>query len=271
MGTDSISFQSLKPPKPQEHGAWGMLYIPFAIGIGVAGVINTALAVALAGVTLAFLAQRPLRELILNQAAVVRRRNTVWLVILAGSSAVCFGLLYWTWQLQELHWLGVAAAPLILVMLYLVRVRAVHSIPAELIGILLLTMSAPLAHYLGSGSLQATAFLLWGLSALYFGSSVFYVKTRVQQFVNAKGKARLQVSMARRCVAYHLGLAALVVILAVTSKLHWVAGLAFSPILVRGLWLNTGNPTKLNLRAIGYREVAYSILFSVLLILSFRT
>jgi hypothetical protein len=54
-----------------------------------------------------------------------------------------------------------------------------RSITSEALAICGLTLTAPAAYYVASGQWNEAAFWLWALSALYFASSVFYIKLRV--------------------------------------------------------------------------------------------
>ena len=78
-----MSTQALTMPKPKEHGAWGMLYIPLATAVGISGVWNVRVLLMVLAVTLIFLSQRPYSQLLTNrrilQDAWLRRRNLIWL------------------------------------------------------------------------------------------------------------------------------------------------------------------------------------------------
>ena len=66
-GSDPLRFQessqgvSMKPqggltaPKPKEHGAWGMLYVPLVTAVGIAETFNVRVLLVAAAVTLVFL------------------------------------------------------------------------------------------------------------------------------------------------------------------------------------------------------------------------
>ena len=73
----------LSAPKPKEHGAWGMLYVPLVTAVGIAGTFNIRVLLVAAAVTFVFLSQRPYAQL-LSSLGVRRdpdllRRNLTWL------------------------------------------------------------------------------------------------------------------------------------------------------------------------------------------------
>jgi hypothetical protein len=139
------------------------------------------------------------------------------------------------------------------------------------VGIVALTMAAPLAHYAALGQVNATGFILWGLSILYFSSSIFYVKAQVGRFLKSKSKAFCErPSMQTLCILYHWGLLILVVSLIGFRMLPGGVFLAFLPIILRGLWSGRGAGGRLDLRRIGLLEVVYSIFFALVIIWALR-
>src|SRR5262245_28888312 len=97
---------ALAPPKPKEHGAWGMLYIPLVIGAGIAGTFNAPVFILTIAVTLVFLSQRPYSQLVVSPAAwndrSLRRRNLAWLTGYGVSTLLLFSWLYFGYGLVRL-------------------------------------------------------------------------------------------------------------------------------------------------------------------------
>src|SRR6185436_17494989 len=127
---------------------------------------------------------------------------------------------------------------------------------------------APAAFYVASGQWDSTAFWLWLLSALYFVSSVFYIKLRVYRL-----NPRKQVEQHRAwqsCAAYHSFLFVALLALVLTSNLSLFALIAFTPVLARTLWGLFKPATKVNLKRAGILEIIYSLIFLFFVVLNFR-
>jgi hypothetical protein len=120
-------------------------------------------------------------------------------------------------------------------------------------------LTASVAYYVGSGSWDGVAWILWALSALYFISSVFYVKLRVQTAHPRPGVNTVDIRW--HCGLYH-GLVVLFIAVAVVSGLlPPLAAAAFLPVISRGVWAVVSLPTSLNLKRVGWTEVAFSAIF----------
>jgi hypothetical protein len=129
-----------------------------------------------------------------------------------------------------------------------------------------LTLGAPAAWYTATGKLAADGWWLWFLSVLYFSSAVFFVKMQISRFLKVERFAGLR----RRHVAYH---AVLVIVLAAVTQAGpispWVV-VGFVPIIVRSVVGALWGPKKLNLKRLGYLEVAYTCWFVLWLGLAWR-
>ena len=77
--------------------------------------------------------------------------------------------------------LGAAAAGLLMWNAGQAAKREERTVATELIGIAGLTLTATAAYYVGTMRWDAIALYLWAANALYFASSVFYVRYRVRE------------------------------------------------------------------------------------------
>jgi hypothetical protein len=285
--SDLLRFQessqgvSMKPqggltaPKPKEHGAWGMLYIPLITAAGIAGTFNVRVLLVAAMVTLVFLSQRPYAQLVSSPAVRkdpgLLRRNLTWLAGYWVSALLLLSWLYVVYDLVALPrflWIAIPIAAAFTLFLWKNRVR---SVPAELIGICGLTLTAPLAHYAAVGEIQSLGFWLWALCILYFGSSVFFVKAVVGSFLKSRHKAIAETTVTTRaCVFYHVGLVLLLVSLVVLNRIPALAMIAFAPVIARGFFGIPRLQPKLSFTRIGWTEVIYSLFFAVATILAMR-
>jgi YwiC-like protein len=278
---ESSQGASMKPqggltaPKPKEHGAWGMLYVPLVTAAAIAGTFNVRVVLMAAAVTFVFLSQRPYAQLL--SSPVVRtdpdllRRNLTWLGGYWVAALLLFSWLYYVYDLIALPrfvWIALPIAATFTLFLWKNRVR---SVGGELIGICGLTLTAPLAHYAAVGELQLLGFWLWALCILYFSSSVFFVKAVVSSFLKSRSKATgVPTVTARVCFFYHCGLVMLLVSLFLLNQISALAMVAFAPVIARGLWGIPTDQPKLNFARIGWTEVIYSLFFAIATILAMR-
>jgi len=165
---------------PKEHGAWAMLYVPFAVGSLVAWNASLRLLLVLLSATFVFIARESLlawrrarsRGLENHEA----RRFMLSYLALAAVSGAPLLLVY------RMYWfapMGLAALVLLAFNARQAVLREDRTIGGEMMAIGGLTLTAPASYYAASGAMDLTALWLWALCALYFASSVFYVKLRV--------------------------------------------------------------------------------------------
>jgi hypothetical protein len=115
-------------------------------------------------------------------------------------------------------------------------------------------LTAPAAYYVARREWTTEAGIVWLLCFAYFLSSVFYVKLRV---LTAHAKHPDDRERARRnCLAYHG-----VLLVAVVIAGPWYA-VAFAAVLARAFYFLLRPTPVLNLKQIGWTEVAYSLIFT---------
>jgi hypothetical protein len=247
---------------PKEHGAWAMLYVPFALGVLAADKLSWAVLWTLLAMTALFLARETLRRLRRawqrRQPTGVQWRGLTLELAIVGTSA---GLLL----LRENLWgfLPLGGAALLLLFFHLERTeqREERSIPAQLLAIVGFAMAAPAAHYAALGVWHAQALWLWLLAWLYFASSVFHVKTRVLAGQSARRQAFLRVR--RLNAAYHGGMLGLTAWLVFRGSLApWIL-MGFLPLWGRTAWALLRPTARLDLKRIGVLEIFYSLNFLV--------
>jgi len=255
---------------PKEHGAWAMLYVPFALGCSVAGRVSWALLWALVAMTALFFARETLWRL--RQA---RRRQhaeaSLWrgLAFEAAVLGLCAALLLFRYRLVGFVPLGIAALLLLAFHLQRSTQREERSVAAELLAIAGFAMAAPAAHYAARAVWQDMALWLWLLSGLYFSSSVFHVKSRVLEAQRLRRRAFLR--MRRLAVAYHSGLLVLLCVLVARRLLPALVLLGYAPILLRSAWSIARPAVGLDLRRIGVLEIVYALHFLLFTTLALRS
>lgn len=242
-----------------------MLYSSFIVGWAAAGKLNPALLFLLTATTALFLAHEPLIKLLRARKHGARAENIRywrrWLTVFSAL-AVCAGLVlllhYGLWVLLVP---AAVAAAVFSVHVFQVVNRQDRSAYSELLGIAGLTAASAAAYVGLEGHLESTAFLIWGFCLLYFGSGVFYVKMRISR----KLKPQEFANRRNQCLAYHVAILAVLLLGAFRFDIPWLPLLGFIPILGRAFWHAFRAEDALNLRRIGYLEVLYTILFTILM------
>jgi len=279
--TDSRSTLPLR--WPAEHGAWGILLVPCFSSAAVAGGWNLPLLFFLFCMLALFL----LRGSVESYRASGARWTIVFapvhalLLVVSCSTGLALMWVYGRWQL-----IGVSAAGGLLYFGQRALVTAhssqraeKRSLVAELVGVALLTLSAPGAWIALRGSLSRTALEIWFLCLLFFAGGVLYVKYRVRGVLAHKrfdGFAE-RLAFAWPVLAYHLMLAAFLGILLLrpltsdSSTLRVaVLCLAFAPAVLRAIALLFRLGRRFAIPRLGWTEVAHSLLFMALVILAYR-
>jgi hypothetical protein len=254
---------------PKEHGAWVMLYVPFVLGVAVAGRVNWPVLLFLLSATAVFISRE---SLLVYWRARARGRDAVEAgkaLLLYLALAAAFGSpLILTFELFWLIPLGLVGAALLLINGRQATRMEERSTTGEMMAIGGLTMTGPAAYYVASGRWDATALWLWLLSALYMASSVFYIKLRVYR-LNPRKQAEQRRSL-RSCAVYHSFLIVALPVLIFAGSLSLFAFIAFAPALVRTFWGMFMPNAKVNLVRAGILEIAYSLAFLVCAALGFR-
>jgi hypothetical protein len=236
---------------PREHGAWGILLIPFGTAVGIAGTWNLQVALLLISVMCFYIARTSFLK-----------EDTLWTLFLLAGNVVCLVPLLVVWRLWWLAALGAVAAPLAFR-------KTGRGVASWLIAVAGLTLTAPAAWYAATGNLDRHAWLLWGLNFLYFAGGVLYVKMHVAAAIRRKlfETAIEKVRWGATSLVFYSGLALGVVGLAMAHLIPWLATLAFAPVVVRAI-IGVGRlSSQLHIKRLGWTEVAHSIVFAVLLIL----
>ena len=237
-----------KPPMPREHGAWGILLLPFATAVGVAGMWNLPVSLLLGSILCFYLA----RTSFLKQ-------NLRWTMILLTACALLAAPLLAVWNLWWLLAFGAVAGPLAFR-------KTERGWTMQLSAVGGLTLTAPAAWYVATGKLDAMAGVLWLLNILYFAGGVLYVKMHLDAALRRQPSSPL----CPVTIAYYV-VTLLIMLAGAAAKMisYWVA-LAFLPVTVRAVVGVVRLSPTLRLKRLGWTEVAYSVLYAGLLIAAWR-
>jgi YwiC-like protein len=246
-----------------------MLYVPFAVGALVGWRSPLRLLLLALSMTFIFVARESLLEWWRARSRGLwdheALRLSAMYLLLGGVFGMPLLLIY------RLSWF-IAIGSIAAMSLALNSWQAVHrkdrTIVGEMVAIAGLTLTAPASFYAARGQFDSTALWLWALCAVYFASSVFYVKFRVTTINPRHDHIRLE--SRRRCALYHGFLLALLLVLTLTGDLSAVGFIAFVPIMTRSFWHVAKPVRKINLQRIGWLEMAYSLVFLIFTTLNFR-
>jgi hypothetical protein len=260
---------------PAEHGAWGILIVPFLCAAVVAAASSNGSAVPLTLAAVSVLGVFLLRGSLQSHGhwRALFLPAHLALAVLAAAAAALLMFLY------DRYWLlAVAAGGLALYLLQcaLTRNHQRHtekrSLAAELVGVVLLTLSAPAATISVLGQLDARGLQVWLLNALFFLGGVLYVKYRVRGLLAHRPFCSLaeRFRFAWPVFVYHLLLVLLLACAVILNSLPLLALVAFAPAVLRahGLLFLLGR--RFPIKRLGWSEIAHSVLFAVLLILASR-
>ena len=157
-----------------------------------------------------------------------------------------------------------------------------RSLAAELLGVSLLTLTAPAAWIASRGAVTKTAAELWLLCLLFFAGGVLYVKYRVRSILAHRKFSSLseRLGFVWPVLVYHLLLAAFLIVWVMlqlrasarsTSALRAAfLGLAFAPAVLRASALVFQLGRRFAIPRLGWTEIAHSAVFTALVILAYR-
>lgn len=234
---------SLKSFLPKEHGAWAMLILPYTVGVAVGGGLTGRTLVGFLGMLLLFLSRQPLfmslkgRRSGRDSLRVIKKRFGPSVILMAGGGMLLYLWLSVRHGLFGLLVLGFIAAIIFSFHTFLALNRKERTSQAEILGVSLLTLSAPAGFIISRGGIAKEAFVLWILHALYFSGSVFYVKMR-KKAVLLRREMRFpkNINLAKECLAYVLMLILILSILFFAGYVPVMILLAFVPMVAHTLW-----------------------------------
>ena len=225
---------------------------------------NLPVALLCTSVVFGFLARTP-AEMALRRSD-QRIVHAAWAMLFASIAAAAIMTLlayYERWWLIPLG-IPVIAGPAAVVSSRALRVRWREL--GELLVVACFSALAPAAHYAAAGSLEGTGFSLWLLSALYGGSSIFYVRMLLGGGGppdDARPDRRFAV------LVYHVALVALVALTILVGDAPPLVAVAFAPLLAKIIYRTARPPDKLNVVRTGLFEVSQAVLFAILVVTAY--
>lgn len=257
---------------PAEHGAWGMLMVPYVAAAAVAGAWNAPV-VLCGALALGLFVLRGSAEAQGGWRTLRQPEHVVFALALLGMT----GALVLAYGRTQLIAVGVAGVALYALQEALMRAHneartEKRSLAAELAGVVLLSLAAPAAWISARGRLEAEGVQIWALNVLFFLGGVLYVKYRVRGLLAHREFAgwRERMRFAWPVFMYHFLLLAFLASAIFLRELSAAVLLAFAPGILRanGLIFQLGE--RFPIRRLGWMEVAHSIVFAALLVMAYR-
>ncbi|MCL6481331.1 MAG: YwiC-like family protein [Firmicutes bacterium] len=257
---------------PAEHGAWGILLVPYLTAVLMLGTTNLSVLLVLVAAVALFLVRGSADS------------HGTWRVLTDPRHLLLFsiGVLAGGWLVlaERRHVLLVLLAAV--GTLYLLQKalaqhpdREIHekrSLAAELVGVVLLTLVVPATWVAARGELDRSGLQLWLLNLLFFAGGVIYVKYRVRGLLAHRPFQSWaeRVRFAWPVLTYHLLLVAFLIAASARDALPTLTVLAFMPGMLRALGLVRQLGKRFPIRRLGWSEVAQAIVFAALLVLSLK-
>jgi YwiC-like protein len=241
---------------PREHGAWAMWIVPM-LSAALVTRFSFVFVVLFVCFTLLYIVHHPVVAMIKRKSIEGWKEVAALAIpgILLGSALVIFGGLPW------LLVFGAVEAVVFSVSIKSFVSRDQRSFASELITVAALTLSAPAAYYTISGTLGVKAALLYALNFLFFASSVFYVKLKIESLRSKgtwRGEARKALYM---MIAYHVFLVVALLAAAVLGIISgWVLA-GFVPVIIQVSAGTLSRGTKMNFTRLGIALVVQSVIF----------
>jgi hypothetical protein len=249
---------------PTEHGSWSWFLVPYFVGLLVAQEWNLAAVLAFVGGLAGFLVRQPAISWMRIRSGRGRKadRNLAagWTIGLSLVAILSFVGLLLLGRVMLL-WLLLPMAFIFIMYLVASRQRraTVRSLWMEAAGASGLAASAPAAYIAATGTLDGTAWALWGLMAGQNVLGVLYVRLRI---ADTHGR-----SMSRSPIFWgHVSVLVIIVIAAMMEAIPVLALLPFIGYLARAIWAAARPRPVGNIKRFGFTEIGVEILGGVLIV-----
>jgi hypothetical protein len=248
---------------PREHGTWAMWIVPM---LSAALVTHFSLSFILLFISFAllFISHRPIVTLMRKKANPNRRikedaRKSISIILPPALILSC--LLLIVYDLPWLIMFGMLELGLFIFSIKTFVDNEQRSLVNELTVIFALTLTAPAAYYTITRNLDLRAVQLYLLNFLFFGSSLFYLKTKIE-FLRSKGEESNDYKKSLiAAVLYHFLLVAVIIVLSITGTVNILMLFGFVPMTIQSFGGIVSKRKKVNFTRIGIALIAQSSVF----------
>lgn len=163
---------------PKQHGAWAMLLVPFLLGM-IAGGIDVYHLPLFLGWFLLYLATNPFILLVKKKKISYHFR---WFILYIIPALLL--LLVVVFKHFSLFYIGISLIPFFLINIYYAKQKNERAFWNDISAIIVFCIGGIASYFVGSGTVDGTAWLVFLLSFLFFVGSTFYVKTMIREKKN---------------------------------------------------------------------------------------
>ncbi len=252
---------------PAEHGSWSWLFVPYLVGVGVAGTYSLATFLVLVAGLSVFLMRQP--GMVWSRARAGRGRRSdgpiaARLLVILGLTAVLSlaGLLFL--GVTDILWLTIPTV--VIVILYLTAAVSRHTnarvLWMEIVGAAGLALMAPAVMIAADGHIAPAAWSVYFLLAWQNILSVFYVRQRIADTHQREGSRRLTL------IGDMVGVTA-VIAAAALGYVPWLVVLPFFGFLLRAIWTYRQPRPIPVIKKFGFTEVAVQLISGFVIVLSY--
>ncbi len=250
---------------PKEHGAWAMWIVPGVIGAGLAGANYGLSALFLTSVLLWYWARYPVWQWARSRGRRFPSEAVPSVVVTAFAGTVMASALAVAYGRWGVFAFGAALAVLGAVHLLLLMKSNERAIAAEFAGIASLGLTGPATYYFATGTLNSQVFLSWLLPFLFFGTSVFAVKLRVEGHVHRKA-GRSYRPLVVSLVAYQVLVPVVMCAVAALGYASFWTLIAFVPVTLQAIWTPWTLQSPPRFKQLGILWTIHSAIFTALLL-----
>lgn len=233
----------MKPLLPKQHGAWAMLLVPFFLGMGLGQVswIHIPLFI---GWLFLYLATYPLL-MSFKKRNKQRKTHIKWTATYFVPVIVSL-IIVLLYDFRFIYF-GLVMVPFFIINAYYAKQNNERALLNDLSAICSFGIGGVASYFGGTGTIDLTAFAVWGLSMLFFAGSTFFVKTMIREKGNPKYR---WISW-----GFHSG-----VILLFIGSGFYLLTIAYLPSLVRAIYFYGKSITMMK---VGVLEIVNSAFFLI--------
>ena len=259
---------------PTEHGSWIWWLGPLLIGtVAAGGPTDDTVVLILAGFA-AFLLRQPTAFLVKILSGRRPRRElpptVFWIAVYTLLLVLAVAALVWRGH-EEILVLAVPGVVVFIWHLWLIARRSERGQRGiELVGSGVLALAAPAAYWVSGGVDPFLPWILWIICWLQSAASIVNVYNRLElRGLDAPPSLPLRRRSNQRSLIYHAFNVVLGMILATTGWIPWLATIGFLLMLIDAIDTVIRPPIGASPRRIGFRQLAASSVFVILVALGF--
>ena len=250
---------NIKQYIPREHGAWAMWIVPM-LSAALATHFSLSFLLLFLCFALLYVVHHPIVMLAKRRAN--SQNDGKKFVLAVGVPAIVLGIaLILIYNLPLLVLFGVLELALFVFSVKAFVDKEQRTFANELTIVAALTLSAPASYYAVMRAFDMHAIILYFLNFLFFGSSVFYVKMRIE-FLRTKGFWMGEAEKARlMTIAYHVVFITVILLMSIMKSVNILVLVGFLPMLVQVAVGIFSKNTRVNFTRLGVALIVQSVVF----------